>query len=146
MKKNIDQLALNPFLVWSLFRKKRFMFDEMFQRNTSKFAIFLEYKNPRSFFRFSFRATLFFSLMHALVYVDIKKLRGFSYSKNMAILEAFHWNISSSINLLFLKNEIHSWGSVWSKKKYVPIILQSFTYPDFGPFVSKSKRSCNIVI
>ena len=29
--------------------------------NSSKFAIFLEYENPCSFVRFSFRATLFFS-------------------------------------------------------------------------------------
>ena len=36
------------------------MLDEMFQRNASKFAILLEYENPCSFFRFSFRATLFF--------------------------------------------------------------------------------------
>ena len=56
---------------YTLFRNKRFMLDEMFQRNASKFAIFLEYENPCSFFRFSFRATLFFPLMNALVYVDI---------------------------------------------------------------------------
>ena len=31
------------------------------------------------------------------------KLCGFSYSKNMANFEAFQWNISSSINLLFLR-------------------------------------------
>ena len=37
------------------------MLDEMFQQNASKFAIFLEYENLRSYFRFSFRATLFFS-------------------------------------------------------------------------------------
>ena len=36
------------------------MFDEMIQQNTSKFAIFLEYKNPCIFFHFSFHATLFF--------------------------------------------------------------------------------------
>ena len=29
---------------------------------------------------------------------------GFSYVRNMANFEAFHWVISSSINLLFLKN------------------------------------------
>ena len=47
----------------SLLRNKRFMLDEMFQRNASKFAIHLEYENPHSFFRFSFRAsTLFFPL------------------------------------------------------------------------------------
>ena len=31
--------------------KKWFMLDEMFQQNASKFAIFLEYENPRSFFQ-----------------------------------------------------------------------------------------------
>ena len=34
-----------------------------------------------------------------------KKIRGFSYSKSMAYFEAFPWNISSSINFLFLKSE-----------------------------------------
>ena len=37
-----------------------FVLDEKFQWNASKFAILLEYENPCSFFRFSFRATLFF--------------------------------------------------------------------------------------
>ena len=46
-------------IVWSLFRNKRFMLDEMFQQNASKFAIFLKYENLDSFF-FLFRATLFF--------------------------------------------------------------------------------------
>ena len=40
--------------------------DEKFHWNASKFAILLEYENPCSFFRFSFRATLFFSLMNAV--------------------------------------------------------------------------------
>ena len=61
---------------------------------------------PCSFFRFSFRATLNFPLMNALVYVDIdqgihkgkmkvalnekrKKLHGFSFSINIANFEAF---------------------------------------------------------
>ena len=35
-----------------------------------------------------------------------KKLRGFMYSKNMAKFEVFCWNISSSINLFFLKSEL----------------------------------------
>ena len=84
--------------------KKRFLLDEMFHQNASKFAIFLEYENPHSFF--SFCATLCFSLINALVYgrpehslgeeiqyqemVKRKKLCGFSYSKNMANFEAFH--------------------------------------------------------
>ena len=36
------------------------MLDEIFQQNASKFAIILEYENPCSFFRISFRANLFF--------------------------------------------------------------------------------------
>ena len=31
----------------ALFRKKRFMLDEIFQQNASNFAIFLEYENAR---------------------------------------------------------------------------------------------------
>ena len=37
-------------LLVALFRNKRFMLDEMFQQNASKFAIFLEYENPCNFF------------------------------------------------------------------------------------------------
>ena len=36
----------------------------------------------------------------------MKKLCRFSYSKNLENFEAFCWNISSSINLLFLKSGI----------------------------------------
>ena len=46
------------------------MLDEMFEQNSSKSAIFLEYVNP-GFFRFTFCATIFFPLMNAQVYVDI---------------------------------------------------------------------------
>ena len=38
----------------TLFRKKSFMLDEMFQCNASKFIIFLEYENPFSLFVFHF--------------------------------------------------------------------------------------------
>ena len=34
-----------------------------------------------------------------------KNYLGFSFSNNMANFEAFRWNISSSINLLFLKSD-----------------------------------------
>ena len=47
------------------------MLDEMFQQNVTKFAILLEYENPRSFFHFSFNATLVFPLINALVFFDI---------------------------------------------------------------------------
>ena len=54
---------------YTLFINKRFALNEMFQGNASKFAIFYigVYENPK----FSFRATLLFPLMNALVYVDI---------------------------------------------------------------------------
>ena len=45
------------------------MLDEMTQQHASKIAIFYAYENPKLLF--SFYATLFFSLMNALVYVDI---------------------------------------------------------------------------
>ena len=57
----------------TLFRKKMFALNEMFQQNASKFAIFYVSENTCSFFRFSFRATLYFCLINALVYVDINQ-------------------------------------------------------------------------
>ena len=59
------KISLKILLIGILFRNKRLMLDEMLQQNTSKFAIFLEYENPYSFFHFSFCTTLFFSLMNA---------------------------------------------------------------------------------
>ena len=38
--------------------------------------------------------------------VNIKKVHWFSHSKNMASFEVFCWNISSRINLLFVKSDI----------------------------------------
>ena len=55
------------------------MLDEMFQRNTSKFAIFLEYENHIGFF--SYHANSLFSLMTALVYVNIDQDRTFIRGK-----------------------------------------------------------------
>ena len=56
----------------SLFRNKKFMLDEMTQRNTSKFDIFYTYENPMLLFWVSFHASLLFPLMNALlVFVDI---------------------------------------------------------------------------
>ena len=48
--------------MYTLFRNMKFMLDEMFQRNASKFAIL--------FFVFHF-VLLYFPLMNALDYVDI---------------------------------------------------------------------------
>ena len=43
------------------------MLDEMTKQNASKFAIFLEYENPLSFFKFCAN----FPQINALDYVDI---------------------------------------------------------------------------
>ena len=89
-------------------------------------------KTTLFFFIYNFMLTLLFSLMNALFYnlywhrpgnsllrgkngvIWKKKLKlhGFSYSINMANFEASHWNISSNINLLFLKSE------QWARCKY----------------------------
>ena len=45
-----------------LFRKKRFLVNLKTERNASKFGMFMEKENPRSFFPFSFRATFIFPL------------------------------------------------------------------------------------
>ena len=45
-----------------LFRKKSFEITFFSQQNASKFAIFIEKENQCIFFRFSFRATLSFTL------------------------------------------------------------------------------------
>ena len=59
-------------IIKALFRKKRFVLDEMTQWNVSKFAIFNIYTKTQScFFHFSFHANLFYFLMNALVYVNI---------------------------------------------------------------------------
>ena len=102
----------------SLFRNMRFMLDEMPQRNASKFAIFLAYRNPCIFFRFSFCATLFspnecpglcrHSLGKKIKYHEMENRKsnfGFSVKK-MANFEAFRQGISSSINLLFLRSVV----------------------------------------
>ena len=52
----------------------RFVLNKKLQQNDSKFAIFYIYIYPKTqscFFSFSFRATLYFYVMNALVYVDI---------------------------------------------------------------------------
>ena len=55
----------------SLFRKKRFMLDEMTWRNASKIVMFYMYKTPKLLFPFFISCYFIFSLMNALVYVDI---------------------------------------------------------------------------
>ena len=54
------------------------MLVEMLQRNASKLTIFLEDENPHRFFRFSFRATLFYSQMNALIYANNRHRPGYS--------------------------------------------------------------------
>ena len=49
-----SSLNKNPLNEFSLYGKKRFEINFFVWRNSSKFAIFIEKENPRSFFRFSF--------------------------------------------------------------------------------------------
>ena len=89
----------------TLFRKKSFMLDEMFQRNAPKFAIFLEYEN--SYFPPVFYFVQVQSLGKNKVARNEKRTKtmwAFSHSKNMTNFQAFHYTISSSINLWFLKS------------------------------------------
>ena len=55
----------------TLFRNKRFILNLIPQWNTSKFAIFYEYENPKLFFPFFISCNFIFPLINALVYVDI---------------------------------------------------------------------------
>ena len=48
--------------MYPLFINKGFLVNLKTERNASKFAMFMEKENPRSFFRFSFRATFIFPL------------------------------------------------------------------------------------
>ena len=92
----------------SLFRKRRFALNENLHPNASKFAMFM----------FFISSNFTFSLMNALVYVNIgqgihkgkskvtwnekrKKLLGFSFYIIIANFEAFSWTFSLSTNLLF---------------------------------------------
>ena len=54
------------FHLQSLFRNKRFALKEFFQRIASKFGIIYVLENPHISFRFSFRATLYFSVYEFL--------------------------------------------------------------------------------
>ena len=45
----------------ALFRKKKFMLDEMFQQNASKFGIFYIYENPKLLFPFFILCYFIFS-------------------------------------------------------------------------------------
>ena len=59
------------FYMMSLFINKRFILNLMPQQNTSKFAIFYEYENPKLLLPLFISCNLIFTLMNALVYVDI---------------------------------------------------------------------------
>ena len=93
--------------LFTLFRNKRFMLDEMTKRNALKFAIFYIYENPNLLFSF-FNSSYFIyfpnecpglcqhrpghslgenSKLHKMK--NGKKLHGFSCYKNMANFEAF---------------------------------------------------------
>ena len=56
--------------------------DEMFQRNASKFAIFLGYEIPYRIFRFSFHANFFPGLMRTMSTGQWTWTRAFIKEKN----------------------------------------------------------------
>ena len=68
-KKDIDEFL--KYVHTSLFRKKRFMLDEKFQQNASKFAIFYRYDNPKLLYPFFISCYFTLPLINALVYVVI---------------------------------------------------------------------------
>ena len=79
-KKIISDIADYDFVCFdaqffsTLFRNKRFMLDEMFQKNASKFIILLEYENLHSCFLFYFIQVLYLPifLMNALIRAFIR--------------------------------------------------------------------------
>ena len=77
---NMSNSVENSFMK-TLIRNEMFMLDEMFQRNASKFAIFLEFENPCSFCFCFISCYFIFSTNEcpALVYVD--KNQGIQKSK-----------------------------------------------------------------
>ena len=56
----------------TLFRNKRFMLDEMTQRNASKFVIFYIYQNPMLLFQFFISCNFVFPPMNARAFIREK--------------------------------------------------------------------------
>ena len=76
---------------------------------SSKFPIFLEYKNECNSFCFSFRAIISsFPLINleGKIVEQHEKKKPDLYSKIMTKFEAFRSNVSSSINLVFCHQSI----------------------------------------
>ena len=86
------------------------MLNSMLQRKNSKFAIIFFGIRKHIYVVFSFvfhfmtRAFLHNRGKNKVAWIEKrKKLREFSYSKNLTNFETFLWSIQLSINLLFLK-------------------------------------------
>ena len=90
--------------------------DEKLQRNASNFCIFLEYRNPCTFFHFSFWLYFFPGKNKILGSSkwNKKKLHWFLSFKNMVNFVAFLWISSFFKTRLFLKSEYNTF--VWQKK------------------------------
>ena len=102
-------LLQKHFSLCTLFRNKRLGLNKMFQHYAPKFAKYwVSIRNPTQFFHISFCATKHFPLQNAKYKVACNEKQkdqdGFSYTQTARNFEAFHWNISLSANLLFLKN------------------------------------------
>ena len=116
----------------------------MFQRNASKFAIFYASKNPCSFFRFSFRATLYFYLMNALVYVDMdQRTLKFLDSKNASCLSKRlqHLQASAAFFLTFHDATSHMRGPFKYPPRIAHFWLVNACYLEWFEITPKNKQS-----
>ena len=119
-----------------------FVLDETFQQNASKFAICS--KTQSSFFRVSFCATLYFSLMNALIYVDTRhSTRKYSRQKkyHFYLTDFFHIEIHFYPPLQTCHDANYHIGCEW---KNPPKIRQFFPSQHFHfPFFLIKWKCCD---
>ena len=102
----------------SLFRNKKFMLDEMALWKDSKFAILLEYENPRSFF------SLFF-LCYFIFFPNAHNFRFFTESASWKI-----FNLSRIFYLVILLNSSRNSALklFLEQKKFIPKIICNYDF------------------
>ena len=107
------------------------------------------------FFSFFISSNFEFSLMNALVYVDIdrgihkgklknalneklKKLHGFSLSINIANFEAFRWTKKLISNLFFLKSDRFTANILHSNRRDHHLLCLYYLQYIWGPIITNS--------
>ena len=111
---SLKKLVCFSFEFITLFRKKKFLVNLITKRNASIFAMFMEKENPSVFcFVFHLKELSFFPYEcpglcrhrnQSCSKWKTKKLRGFSFSINIAYFEAFLSVFKLTKNLFFLKS------------------------------------------